>query len=78
MARIEKRLAALTKMEQVIVTNASRGMTNYASAKELKLSPRTVETYRLRAMLKLRIKHLANLVKFAVKAGLTTLEEEDV
>ena len=35
------------------------------------LSPKTVETYRSRLMKKLHVRHLADLVKFAVEQGIT-------
>jgi DNA-binding CsgD family transcriptional regulator len=37
----------------------------------LGISPKTVETYRGRLMLKLGIDNLPGLVKFAIRAGLT-------
>ena len=41
-------------------------------AAALGISIRTVETYRTRIMLKLGIDNLPGLVKFAVRAGITT------
>ncbi|HRZ52574.1 MAG TPA: LuxR C-terminal-related transcriptional regulator [Candidatus Contendobacter sp.] len=38
------------------------------------MSAKTVETYRSRIMLKLGIDNLAELVKFAVRAGITSTE----
>jgi DNA-binding CsgD family transcriptional regulator len=34
------------------------------------LSPKTVETYRVRAMEKLEIEHRSDLVQFALRAGI--------
>ena len=40
-------------------------------AEALAISAKTVETYRGRIMLKLGIDNLAELVKFAIRAGIT-------
>jgi DNA-binding NarL/FixJ family response regulator len=39
----------------------------------LSLSPKSVDTYRSRLMLKLGISDLPGLVKFAIRHGLTTV-----
>ncbi len=66
----------LTEQEKKIVTALCNGMTNAEVAAAMELSPRTVETYRMRIMDKLGLKHVAQLVKYAIRAGLTKLEEE--
>ena len=43
-------------------------------AEILAISAKTVETYRGRIMLKLGIDNLAELVKFAVRAGITSTD----
>jgi len=50
------------------------GKSNAETAALLALSPRSVETYRLRLMEKLDIEDLPALVKFAIRNGMTTLE----
>jgi DNA-binding NarL/FixJ family response regulator len=40
----------------------------------LSLSPKTVETYRARMMQKLGIGDFANLIRFAIQQGVTSLE----
>ena len=50
------------------------GKSNIESAAALGLSPRSVETYRLRLMQKLGLSDLPSLVKFAIRHGITTLE----
>jgi DNA-binding NarL/FixJ family response regulator len=40
-------------------------------AEQLGISPKTVETYRSRISHKLRLESLADLVKYAIRAGLT-------
>jgi DNA-binding CsgD family transcriptional regulator len=42
-------------------------------AKLLGLSPKSVDTYRSRIMLKLGVGDLPGLVKFAIRHGLTTV-----
>lgn len=66
--------SAITAIEQAIVCGAAAGLSNREIARDLRLSPRTIETYRLRAMRKLRLANVAQLVKFAIRAGATTLE----
>lgn len=63
----------LTATEEEIVILVAVGMTNQEIARELDLSPRTVETYRLRLMKKMALPHLPALVKFAVRNGLAEL-----
>lgn len=65
---------ALTPTERNILKLVSEGSSNPAIAALIGLSPRTVETYRLRLMRKLQIENLPALVKFAVREGITTLD----
>jgi len=62
----------LTDREQRIVTLLCDGKTNAEVAEAVGLSPRTIETYRLRLMKKLGIEHIPALVKYALRHGLTT------
>lgn len=65
---------SLTATEQQIVKLVAEGASNPAVAKVLGLSPRTVETYRLRLMRKLGIENLASLVRYAIRQGITPLD----
>lgn len=67
-------LDALTPKERDIVRLIADGKSNAEAAKLMKLSPRTVETYRIRLMRKLDIEHLPALVKFAIRNGMATLD----
>lgn len=67
-------LEPLTESERHIVRLAASGYTNGRIALALGLSPRTVETYRLRLMHKLGLDHFAALVKYAIRHGLADLE----
>jgi DNA-binding CsgD family transcriptional regulator len=49
------------------------GRTSNEVAQLLGLSPKSVDTYRSRIMLKLGINDLPSLVKFAIRHGLTTV-----
>ena len=66
--------AHLTPRERDVLRLVVDGKSNIESAATLGLSPRSVETYRLRLMQKLGLSDLPSLVKFAIRHGLTTLE----
>jgi len=61
---------ALTAREREVVAWVATGRSNDEIAAELLLSPATVRTHVGRAMLKLRARDRAQLVVFAVRAGL--------
>ena len=64
----------LTPRERDVVRLVAEGKNNAEAAATLGLSPRSVETYRLRLMQKLSLNDLPSLVKFAIRHGITTLE----
>jgi DNA-binding CsgD family transcriptional regulator len=66
--------AHLTARERDVLRLVVEGKSNIESAAALGLSPRSVETYRLRLMQKLGLSDLPSLVKFAIRHGITTLE----
>jgi DNA-binding NarL/FixJ family response regulator len=66
----EVRLDALTDREREIVAWVATGRSNDEIAAELFLSPATVRTHVGRSMLKLHARDRAQLVVFAVRAGL--------
>lgn len=70
----ERSVESLTATERHIVKLVAEGESNPAVAKVLGLSPRTVETYRLRLMRKLGIENLASLVRYAIRHGITALD----
>lgn len=65
---------SLTATERNILKLVAEGRSNVRAADELGLSPRTVETYRLRLMRKLGVGDLASLVKYAIRHGIVPLE----
>jgi DNA-binding NarL/FixJ family response regulator len=66
-------LERLSPREREILTLMVEGKSSRAMAALLHLSPKTVDTYRSRIMLKLDIANLPGLVKFAIRTGVTTL-----
>jgi DNA-binding NarL/FixJ family response regulator len=67
-------LAKLSRRERRVLQLTVEGHTISDTAQWLALSPKTVETYRRRAMRKLGIEGIADLVKFAIRHGLTSVE----
>lgn len=64
----------LSEREREVVKLTAEGYTAQQSAEFLSLSPKTVETYRHRAMQKLGLTNRAELVRYALRAGLLTDE----
>lgn len=65
----------LSEREREVVKLTAEGYTAQQSADLLSLSPKTVETYRHRAMQKLGLTNRAELVRYALRAGLLTSDE---
>lgn len=65
-------LEALTSREREVLQLIAEGNTNAVVAEKLSISVRTVEAHRAHLMSKLRITSYAELVKFAIKHGITT------
>ena len=63
----------LTLKEKKILQLVAGGQTSEQIARTLDMSRRTVEKYRARTMDKLKVHSLAELVKFAIREGLTEL-----
>lgn len=73
-ATSEDPLARLSSRERQVLQMLAEGHAIADIAATLSLSPKTVETYRARMMEKLDIHDFANLVKFAIQHGVTSLE----
>lgn len=67
-------LAALSARERQVLQLLAESRSVAEIARELSLSPKTVETYRARLFDKLGIHDLAALVRFAIRHGVTPLE----
>jgi two-component system response regulator NreC len=65
----------LSEREREVVKLTAEGYTAQQAAEILSLSPKTVETYRHRAMQKLGLTNRAELVRYALRAGLLSNEE---
>jgi two-component system, NarL family, response regulator NreC len=61
---------ALSEREQEVLRLAAIGFTSREIGDKLIISPRTVDTYRHRAMEKLGLDQRSDLVKFALRAGI--------
>lgn len=64
-------LDSLSLREREVLQMVIHGSTNASIAMSLSLSPKTVETYRARIMKKLNVRDTVDLVKFAMRHGLT-------
>jgi DNA-binding NarL/FixJ family response regulator len=67
-------LDALTRRERQILQLIAEGKSNLEASRSLFLSQKTVETYRSRMMQKLSVTGLPDLMKFALRHGIATLE----
>ena len=63
-------LNKLSGREYQVMELTARGYTSRAIGESLSLSPKTIETYRLRIMEKLSLKNRADLVQLALKQGM--------
>lgn len=60
----------LSKREQEVLRLTAMGFTSHEIGEKLKVSPKTIDTYRQRVMEKLEFQHRSELVQFALQAGL--------
>ncbi len=65
-----KMLHLLSEREQEVLKLTALGFTSREIGEQLSLSPKTIDTYRERVMEKLDLKHRADIVQFALNAGL--------
>ncbi|MGN6032261.1 MAG: response regulator transcription factor, partial [Thermomicrobiales bacterium] len=66
----------LSDREREVVKLTAEGNTAQQAADVLSLSPKTVETYRHRAMQKLGLTNRAELVRYALRAGLLSTDPD--
>ena len=67
--QIASRVAALSPREHQVMEGLVAGLSNKTIARDLSISPRTVEVYRDNVMTKLQAASLSELVRLAVRAG---------
>lgn len=65
----------LSEREREVVKLTAEGNTAHQAAEFLSLSPKTIETYRHRAMQKLGLTNRAELVRYALRAGLLAQDD---
>ena len=65
-------VTSLSERETEVVRLLAEGLTMKEMAQRLSLSPRTLETYRARALEKLELKTRAELVRYAIQCGWLT------
>lgn len=68
----------LSEREREVVKLTAEGYTAQQAADLLALSPKTVETYRHRSMQKLGLTNRAELVRYALRAGLIGSDESEL
>jgi two-component system response regulator FixJ len=64
------RLLSLSQRERQVLDGIVGGHANKVIARNLNISPRTVEIYRAKLMSKLQASSLSELVRWAVRAGI--------
>lgn len=74
----KQQFSALTNREQEVLRLTALGFTSREIGEKLTISPKTVETYRQRATEKLDIDSRADLVQFAIKAGILDDGEDTI
>jgi DNA-binding NarL/FixJ family response regulator len=65
----------LTSREQEVLKLAAQGLNNADIASKLSISPRTVETHRGRIMHKLGLRTQTELVRYALRRGILSLDQ---
>lgn len=67
-------LSVLSSKEREVLQLLAEGKSTKEIAESLNVSPKTVETHRMHVMEKLDLHTVAELTKYAIRSGLTTLE----
>jgi len=75
LARIERRLAALTPREREVLERVVDGRLNKQIAAELGTVEKTIKVHRASVMQKMGVRTLADLVRLAGRAGVKTARE---
>jgi len=67
----------LSEREREVLTLTAEGYSSSEIGDQLALSPKTVETYRVRIMQKLGLHHRSELVQYALRKGLLQAHDEE-
>lgn len=70
-----KRLDSLTPRQREVLQLIAEGQSTKQVARRLQISVKTVETHRAQIMHRLDIRHIAGLVRFAIRAGIVPPEQ---
>lgn len=70
---LTSRIASLSQREAQVLQGLINGQTNKEIAREFDLSPRTVEVYRAKLMTKMQAGSISELVRLAIKGGVSSL-----
>jgi two-component system, NarL family, response regulator NreC len=73
----ERPAVELSEREAEVVRLIARGYTNKEIAAQLKLSVKTIETYKTRSVEKLHIRSRVDIVRHAIKSGWLTDASSD-
>lgn len=69
--QVESKLVGhLSEREREVLRLTAMGFTSREIGEQLALSPKTVDTYRERVMMKLNLEHRTDIIRFALRAGL--------
>jgi DNA-binding CsgD family transcriptional regulator len=66
----------LTPMQRKVLRLCSLGCTVKETARILGLSPSTVDNYKTRAMARARVRNLAELTRFVIRARISTVRDK--
>ncbi|HMF34995.1 MAG TPA: response regulator transcription factor [Isosphaeraceae bacterium] len=67
----------ITARQRAVLVGVARGLTTKAIARELGISVKTVEAHRTQIMDRLKIHDVAGLTRYALRAGLISLDSRD-
>ncbi|HVT57133.1 MAG TPA: response regulator transcription factor [Thermoanaerobaculia bacterium] len=67
---------SLTDREREVLHLAAEGLSNAEMAERFGISPRTAETHRANVMRKLGLRRQADFVRYALRRGIVTLDED--
>jgi DNA-binding NarL/FixJ family response regulator len=67
-------IESLSNREREVLQLVAEGQSSAKIASLIRISPKSVDTYRCRLMQKLGVHGLCDMVKFAIRHGLTTIE----